>query len=85
VVALKNLDLLVSQFNPFNGTQLCTGEDPDLFFPEDYRDVKVVEKAKAVCRDCWMQADCLKYALSVPNLEGIWAATTPSERRKLNG
>ena len=83
-----DLDLLASQFNPFNGTQLCLEYDPDTFFPE-YNDdrrveyLKEVSKAKKICGDCWIKEDCLKYALQQPDLEGVWGGTTRHERKKI--
>jgi len=81
--ALKSMDLLVSQSSPFNGTQLCLDEDPDLFFPRYYSDLDQVEKAKAVCQDCWIKDQCLDYAMKTPRLQGIWGGTTPRERKRL--
>lgn len=82
------LDLLVSQSNPFNGTQLCLESDPDVFFPEysnEMRDeyLKTVAKAKAICEDCWLSKKCLAYAMNVPDLDGVWGGTTKHERKKM--
>jgi excisionase family DNA binding protein len=40
-------------------------------------------RAKAICADCVVRAPCLEFALSRPDLVGIWAATTQSERTTL--
>ena len=80
---MKNMDLLANQFNPFNGTQLCSDYDADIFFPEYYSDLKAVAKAKEICGDCWMQKQCLEYAMQDPRLDGIWGATTPLDRKRL--
>jgi len=40
-------------------------------------------QAKAVCAECSVQQPCLDFALSRPDLLGIWAATTPNERTAL--
>lgn len=42
-----------------------------------------VAAARAVCAGCDVRAACLDYALADPSLEGIWAATTLYERRRL--
>jgi WhiB family redox-sensing transcriptional regulator len=81
------MDFLANQFNPFNGTQLCSDEDPELFFPE-YEEQRQgylirINKAKDICNSCWIKEDCLKYALQFPDLQGIWGATTPHERKKI--
>ena len=80
---MKSMDLLASQFNPFNGTQLCVGEDPETFFPEAYTDLVAVAKAKSICGDCWIKDSCLEYAMQDPKLDGIWGATTPHDRKRL--
>jgi WhiB family redox-sensing transcriptional regulator len=77
------MEPLALQSNPFNGTQLCAGENPDLFFPEKYTNHKAVQIAKKICGDCWMKKECFEYAVQIPNLEGIWAGTTPQERKRL--
>ena len=70
---------------------LCQGElpcstlDPELFFPASYGlQCRVqIETARQVCRTCPVRLECLDWALARPYLEGIWAATTPLERRRL--
>lgn len=69
--------------NPFDGTQLCTTVDPELFFPENYSDLDAVKAAKDICNACWIQKDCLSFAIQQKEREGIWGGTTPSERKKL--
>lgn len=39
--------------------------------------------AKSICAECTVRPQCLEFALSRPDLLGIWAATTPSERTAL--
>jgi WhiB family redox-sensing transcriptional regulator len=41
------------------------------------------EPARAVCRRCPVNGECLNYALAEPDLEGIWAGTTARERSRL--
>ena len=82
------LGLLVSQFNPFDGSQLCLDADPEIFFPEysnEFRDqyLDTVKAAKDICNDCWLINSCLKYALDKPDLDGVWGGTTKHERKKL--
>jgi len=81
--ALKSMDPLVLRSSPFDGTQLCIEEDSNLFFPEYYSDTAQVEKAKAVCDNCWIKGKCLDYAMQTPMLQGIWGGTTPRERKRL--
>ena len=89
---MKNMDLLASQFNPFNGTQKCIDVDPEIFFPE-YENNRSnypaqIQRARDVCEGCGIKEDCIKYALQFPGLEGVWGGTTPHDRkrmRRLNG
>lgn len=59
----------------------CAAVDPDLFFPAG-RDPVLAEAAKTYCRRCPLIRECLSYALT-HNVEGIWGATTPTERDDL--
>ena len=40
-------------------------------------------RAKQLCARCTVRAECLRYALAVPDLVGYWAGTNERERRKL--
>jgi len=65
----------------------CRSVPPELFFPLGYgrEFTRQIEEAKAVCRSCPVYRRCLDYVTANPDLapEGIWAATTPKERRKM--
>ena len=56
--------------------------DPDLWFAEE-NDTPRRDQAETICRACPVAADCLRYALALPGLHGVWAATTPRQRTKL--
>ncbi|MFC4122079.1 WhiB family transcriptional regulator [Nonomuraea zeae] len=66
----------------------CRDHDPDMFFLPWYQarhpDVKA---AKAVCRGCPVLEDCRQFTITHPwwTSDGIWAAMTPSERRRAHG
>jgi len=68
---------------PFDGTQACKSVDPDLFFPEDYDDRGVTERAKIICKSCPLTLDCLQYAIKDVSLDGIRGGTTPRERKNM--
>lgn len=59
---------------------LCAQVDPELFFPEKGGSTL---DAKRVCARCWVQADCLAYALEANEQWGIWGGLSDRERRKL--
>jgi excisionase family DNA binding protein len=58
----------------------CRQHPTQLWFAASPRDIAT---AKALCGNCTVQSACLDFALSRPELVGIWAATTPSERAVL--
>lgn len=63
----------------------CRPYRTDLWFPLEHdRDgrLEIDERAAALCASCPVQTECLDYALR-HNVEGIWAGTTPRERKKL--
>ena len=64
---------------------LCRDTDPELFFPIGTTGAALVqiEQARAVCRQCPVQADCLDFALKTNQDSGIWGGTSEEERRKL--
>jgi len=80
---LKSMQLSITS-SPFDGTQLCSTENPDLFFPDNYQeDLEQIKRAKAICSNCWIEKDCLKFAMKTKQRYGIWGGTTPNERKRL--
>lgn len=65
----------------------CRDRSDDLMFPtgdegsELYR--RQVEEARAVCAWCPVRTACLEHALSAGEDAGVWAGTTPDERRAM--
>ncbi|KUL72339.1 MULTISPECIES: WhiB family transcriptional regulator [unclassified Streptomyces] len=61
----------------------CRDVDPDLFFPIGTAGLALVQiaEAKAVCARCPVRDQCLRWAVDVGQVEGIWGGTTESERR----
>lgn len=59
---------------------LCAETDPELFFPEKGGSTR---EAKAVCRRCSLQTECLEQALTTGERFGIWGGKSERERRKL--
>jgi WhiB family redox-sensing transcriptional regulator len=63
----------------------CRDTSPDLFFPVGTTGPAVdqIATAKAVCRQCDVQAECLEYALVTNQDTGVWGGTSEEERKKL--
>lgn len=60
--------------------------DTEIFFPISHSGpagVRETEQAKAVCRACPILAGCLVEVVADPPEFGVWAATTPQERRRI--
>lgn len=66
-------------------TAACRSLDPDLFFPVADETVYSEHMApiRRVCAACPAARQCLEWALATGEPHGIWAGTTPSERRRL--
>lgn len=58
----------------------CLEADPEVFFPERGGSSKA---ARAVCNDCPVKVECLRYALANREQFGIWGGTSERERRRL--
>ena len=66
----------------------CRDTDPELFFPptEDDTSPAVARHLMAVgpvCRSCPVATECLRWALDTGQDFGLWAATTPTDRRAI--
>lgn len=63
----------------------CREADPDLFFPIGSTGPALVqvEEAKAVCRRCPVQEECLRWALDNNQDTGVWGGLGENERRAL--
>jgi WhiB family redox-sensing transcriptional regulator len=66
----------------------CRSQDPELFFPVGTTDraLAQLERAKAVCRTCPVQAQCLEWAMHsepIGQEAGVCAGHSESERRAL--
>jgi WhiB family transcriptional regulator, redox-sensing transcriptional regulator len=61
----------------------CLNLPSEVFFPEDAtrRNRRAnEERAKRICRDCPVIAECREHAVRTPETYGVWGATTPRER-----
>ncbi len=58
----------------------CKGADADIFFPERGASTR---KAKAICRACSVQSECLEFAIENSEKFGIWGGLSERERRRI--
>ncbi|MCH7669371.1 MAG: WhiB family transcriptional regulator [Acidobacteria bacterium] len=63
----------------------CRDSDTDIFFPVGTTGPAVgqIERAKAICESCSVEAACLQYALEANQEAGVWGAYAEDERRRL--
>jgi len=63
----------------------CLDEDPELFFPIGSTGPAVLQvaEAKAVCRSCRVQEQCLQWSLEEGLDHGVWGGLDSDERRTL--
>ena len=49
-----------------------------LMFPKEHKDITYIAEARAICKSCPVQKDCLEYALEFPpaDMHGVWAGLT---------
>jgi len=62
----------------------CRGLDYNIFFPSEDGSVvtkEVENNAKAVCWRCSVRDECLEYAITTGQEDGIWGGMTYKERR----
>ena len=58
----------------------CRGMDPELFHPG--RGESLAE-ARAVCAQCPVRVQCLDWALTWPERQGVWGGTSELDRRRM--
>jgi len=59
---------------------VCATTDPEAFYPEKGGSTR---EAKAICRSCTVQAECLDWALDRDERFGIWGGLSERERRRI--
>lgn len=58
-----------------------TDPNPDHWHAEGVREAWKVERARSVCAVCPVSDRCYQYAMSHPEVEGMWGGFTSQERR----
>ena len=61
----------------------CQSADPELFFPVSHSGPGSAQimRAKAICAQCSVQRECLRYALAADPMHGVWGGRSEEERR----
>jgi WhiB family redox-sensing transcriptional regulator len=81
MLGLSGKNMVGTNWPNFDGSQPCRKVDPEIFFPEDAKELKNnLIVAKAICSTCEFESQCLEYALVHKELEGIWAGTSEKDR-----
>ena len=66
---------------PWADQALCAQADPEVFFPDKGGSTR---QAKATCAACFVQAECLDWALTTNERFGIWGGLSERERRAIS-
>lgn len=64
----------------------CRGLEAEIFYPPDSDDAgddEAAFEAKAVCAACAVSGECLEYAITVREKEGVWGGQTAAERVRI--
>ncbi len=74
--------------DPWQLRAACRGPRSTVFFPPtsgERRDERELREARAkqICAECAVQAECLDYALSIKEPHGIWGGLNEAERSEL--
>ena len=60
----------------------CKGTQPNLWFPNPDTD-NHARLPKQICNMCAVQIECLEYAITTRQKDGIWGGMTEQERERL--
>ena len=67
-------------FDSWREQAACLGVDTAVFFPDSDA---AADEAKAICAICPVRTECLEWALSSRQEDGVWGGLTDNERRRL--
>lgn len=81
-MALKYKELKLPEFDL--SLALCGQTDPEMFFPDNSNGYYAAA-AKAICKQCPVQKECLAWALENDEEFGVWGGLTAIERKNLKG
>jgi WhiB family redox-sensing transcriptional regulator len=58
----------------------CTEHDPELFWPDPLKGKDTTKQAQEICLGCPVANDCLEYAITSNQTQGIWGGLTGAGR-----
>lgn len=65
----------------------CQNTDPELWFPDDSDTLSSTRTryntARKLCKVCPVRDLCLSYAMTQPEVDGMWGGLSPDERKQL--
>lgn len=64
---------------PWQKNSACKNEDTNTFYPAP-GDVELLRRAKSICKECAVRAECLEFALENGERFGIWGGKSARER-----
>jgi excisionase family DNA binding protein len=76
-VAIEDLEARRHDAGGWRAASFCRTFPTRWWFGGDHRETM---RAKDICAGCVVRTPCLEFALGRPELLGVWAATTPTER-----
>lgn len=65
---------------PWRELANCQGTDPEVFYPEKGGSTA---EAKRICGRCYVEPECLAWALERDERFGVWGGRSERERRLL--
>ena len=79
------LNELLNRMPKLEGALCNTADiDPNLWFPESKPEwIAARKNLTPICAECPVKINCLEFALENFIFEGMWAGTTPMERRNI--
>lgn len=80
-VVAAHQDSLVADMLAWQRHAACRGLEAEIFYPSE--DDETAFEAKAVCAACAVSGECLEYAITVREKEGVWGGQTAAERVRI--